>query len=321
MSEEFQMVRTQMEQMLTTMANELDIPVEELVERIEDFNNYLKEAVNTNEPNKKEVAVEIVDVKQEEPIKVSDAEGMESTEQSTVNNETGQTNKQSDNPLMDGEEGNHEMTEKMAAPKANETEFKVMSEGQDDTVFKDFHTQTIRTNMIATPEGNMIQETVKIVDLQNLVSELTEYIRLTSGNEFSKIEMQLNPANLGKMIVEVTSNHGEVTTKIIAQTQAGKEAIETNLAQMRTNLEQQGVRVASIEVTVESHAFEQNLQGEAGKEQEQLMKEQQQENKKHQMNLNLNELTLDDLAGLMSEEEMITVRVMRENGNKIDLTV
>ena len=123
------------------------------------------------------------------------------------------------------------------------------------------------------------------------------------------------------MIVEVTSNHGEVTTKIIAQTQAGKEAVETNLANIRTNLEQQGVKVASVEVTVESHAFEQNLQGESSKEQEQLLREQQQENKKHQMNLNLNELTLDDLAGLMSEEEMITVRMMRENGNKIDLTV
>ncbi len=321
MSEEFQMVRTQVEQMLATMAKELDIPMEELVEIIENFENHMNSKVGTDESGKKQAMVEVVDVKQEETANLSKTENVETTEETTVHEENEPMNKQSDNSLMGGEEGNHETNEKMNAQKTNETEFKVHTDGQNDSIFKEFSTQTLRANVITTPEGTMIQETVKIVDLQNLVSEITEYVRLTSGNDFSKIEMQLNPENLGKMIVEVTSNHGEVTTKIIAQTQAGKEAVETNLANIRTNLEQQGVKVASVEVTVESHAFEQNLQGESSKEQEQLLREQQQENKKHQMNLNLNELTLDDLAGLMSEEEMITVRMMRENGNKIDLTV
>ena len=44
----------------------------------------------------------------------------------------------------------------------------------------------------------------------------------------------------------------------------------------------------------------------------------QQQNRR--MNLNLNEMSLDDLQGLMSEEEMLAAKIMRDNGNSVDFT-
>lgn len=161
-------------------------------------------------------------------------------------------------------------------------------------------------------------ESVKIVELHNLVSELTEYLQLqSSGTDISSIEMQLSPANLGKIVVEVTSNNGEVSAKIATQTEAAKEALEASVSQLRNNLEEQGVKVSAVEVTVSAHEFEQNLQEGGSKEQQQLEKELQE--KYQRRDLNLREMSLDDLQGLMSEEDMVVAKMMKDNGNVINI--
>lgn len=199
---------------------------------------------------------------------------------------------------------------------------------QDNTVEKKTdvtHTTVSATHVenhaVVTPEGDVaIEQSVKVVDLQNLVNELTEYVRVQAGNHtVSSIEMQMNPMNLGKMFVEITSQQGEITAKIATQTEAAKEAMEANVTQLKENLEQQGIKVSAVEVTLESHGFEQNLQEDGSKEQQQLAKEMQRENAR--MNLNLNEMTLDDLQGLMSEEDMVVAKMMRDNGNTMDIGV
>ncbi|SFP91059.1 hook-length control protein FliK [Lachnospiraceae bacterium XBB1006] len=184
-------------------------------------------------------------------------------------------------------------------------------------------TETIRVNTqtITTPEGTTVTEqSVRVVDLQNLVTEVTNYIRMQStGTELSSIEMQLTPANLGKVLVEVVSNQGEITARIATQTEAAKEAMEANLVQLKDNLESQGIKVNAVEVTVETHSFEQNLQEDGSKEQQQLQREMQKQNRR--MNLNLNEMTLDDLEGLMSEEDMVVAKIMKDNGNTLNIGV
>lgn len=320
MSEDFQTIMKQVDEMGNVLAQELQLPEAESAEMLNRF------ATEQNKENAFEVQVTepteqtAVDV---EVARAGKVVGNTETqpEQGIVQEEESMLQTTQSNPAETNSNTNPDAEENMMNMSKDET-FEIPSDNPKEIVREDFSGHEMRqTTVTASPEGPVVQETVKVVDLQNLVSELTEYVRLTSGNDFSKIEMQLNPANLGKMIVEVSTTNGEITTKIITQTEAGKEAIEANMNQMRTNLEQQGVKVAAVEVTVESHAFEQNLQGEHSNEQDRLMKEQQDETRKHHMNLNLNEMTLDDLQGLMSEEEMLAVRMMRESGNKMDLTV
>ena len=116
----------------------------------------------------------------------------------------------------------------------------------------------VETQTMVTPDGTTVtQESVKVVDLQNLVTEITNYIRMhAAGNEISSIEMQLTPANLGKVLVEVATNQGEITARIATQTEAAKEAMEANMVSLKDNLESQGIKVSAVEVTVETHSFE-----------------------------------------------------------------
>lgn len=162
-----------------------------------------------------------------------------------------------------------------------------------------------------------------VVELNQVVNQLTEYIEVMSkDNKIQEISFQLNPANLGKVTVEVAIKDGVVSAKVIAQTEAAKNAIEANLSQLKTNLEQQGVRISDVEVTVESHAFEQNLQQQGSREQEQLAQEMQEETKKHFRSINginLNELDLNGLRGLMSEEDMVVAKMMMDNGNVLNI--
>ena len=317
MSDEFLIVKNQMEVFNIEMSQELGISEQDIEKFIADYEQNFSVEHEEKQGTDTEVAVEVVD-EQALATEKNIPKNENPVSEDTVDDSTQeQVDVRLEQPQADTEGDTAGGAKKELDFGQTKSNFK--QETPNEMIREDMNGQTVKHHVFTTSGGEVVQETVKIVDLQNMVRELTDYVRLTSGNELSKIEMQLNPANLGKMIVEVTSSQGEVTAKIVAQTEAGKEAIESSITQMRTNLEQQGVKVAAVEVTVESHAFEQNLQGESSKEQEQLMKEQQQDNKKHHMNLN--ELTLDDLAGLMSEEEMLTVRMMRENGNNIDLTV
>ncbi len=187
---------------------------------------------------------------------------------------------------------------------------------------KNFHHENVTVEHANLQNGealNVETQTIKIVDLENLVKEITEYIELSAkDNVVQNVTMQLNPEHLGKLLVSVSTVAGEVTTKIVTETEAAKEALMSNLNAMRESLEEQGIKVADVEVTVESHAFEQNLQEDGSREQEQLAEELKQHNQRR--NLNLNELTLDDLSGLMSEEDMIVARMMKDSGNVLDVT-
>ncbi|MGN0170129.1 MAG: flagellar hook-length control protein FliK [Lachnospiraceae bacterium] len=254
-----------------------------------------KEAQMVMEADTKTVTVqdteqEVTETEAEEPVKILTENPSEET--SSTENETSD---------MEG------------FFKKQENSFEQEGSKEHTTVFT--HSQSTVT---VAQEGVLPEQTVKVVDLKNLVSEIVELVKVTTtSNQVSSVEMQLNPANLGKVLVEVATQQGEVTAKISTQTQAAKEAMEANVQVLRDNLEQQGVKVSAIEVTVQSHAFEENLQEDGSKEQQQLAKEMQKENRR--VNVNLNEMTLDDLQGLMSEEDMVIARMMRDNGNVINI--
>ena len=131
------------------------------------------------------------------------------------------------------------------------------------------------------------------------------------------MEMQLNPENLGKIYLNISEKEGVIRAQIAAQNEIVKEALETQMVELRQNLNQQGIKVDAIEVTVATHEFEQNLEGQA-KQEEQARQQMEENQKKARRSLNLNDL--DGLAGLMSEEEELVAKMMRDNGNQVDLT-
>lgn len=97
-------------------------------------------------------------------------------------------------------------------------------------------------------------------DPVKIIKQIIDEIKLTVKQDTTKLEMQIYPEQLGKISLQVMSKDGIVTAQIAAQTLAVKEAIEGQLFILKQNMEEQGIKVDSIEVTLASQGFEQNNQ-------------------------------------------------------------
>lgn len=179
--------------------------------------------------------------------------------------------------------------------------------------------QPVSTEPIMMGPTEFAQTYQQAMDIQKVIDQIVESARVTISNDTTKMEMQLNPENLGKIYLEISSKEGNVSAKLVAQNEAVKEALQTQLADLKQNLNQAGVKVDAVEVTVSSHEFEKNLDQNA-KQQEQLgeqQESQEQSGRRNRRNINLN--SLDDLSGIMSEEENLVAQIMQDNGNSMDL--
>lgn len=164
---------------------------------------------------------------------------------------------------------------------------------------------------------SMVGETAPQVDVAEIMKQIVEYSRVSIGNQATTMEMQLNPENLGKIYMEITSKEGVVSARITAQNEVVKEALEAQLVELKQNLNQAGIKVEAVEVTIESHEFERNLEQNTKQQEEQAA--QQEKSSKQNRRINLNDL--DDLNGLMTEEENLVAQIMADQGNSIDYTV
>lgn len=98
-------------------------------------------------------------------------------------------------------------------------------------------------------------ETASPVDI---VRQVVDAIKLTNTQTLQRMEIQLNPENLGKVNVMVTVREGVVTAQITAQNEQVKQALENQMVTLKENFQNQGVKVDAVEVTVQSHGFEAN---------------------------------------------------------------
>ena len=169
---------------------------------------------------------------------------------------------------------------------------------------------------VAPEEVNKVASRTTI-DVQDIMNQITEFAKVNLSPENSSIEMQLNPENLGKVYVNISSKEGVIHAQLAASNEAVRAALETQVADLRQNLNQAGVKVDAVEVTVASHEFEKNLEQNQESEKQQGERQQEQSGGRRR---NLNLSSLDGLSGLMTEEETLAAQMMRENGNSMDVT-
>lgn len=194
---------------------------------------------------------------------------------------------------------------------------------QNDTTEKSIFTehtfqqtvQTIRTDNITAAPTTAVPQNV-VFNTLDVIRQVSEFTRVMYQGDTTSMEMQLNPENLGKIYVQVTAKEGVVTAHLAVQNEIVKEALENPTIQLRENMNQQGIKVEAVEVTIASHEFERNLeQNQQGSAQDE---QREQASKSPRRNISMNQL--DELSGLMSEEEMLVAKIMRDNGNSVDFT-
>ena len=150
---------------------------------------------------------------------------------------------------------------------------------------------------------------------QDIMDQIMDYMKIQLKPDMNQLEMQLHPASLGSVQIQITSRGGEVTAQFHVQNETVKAALESQIVELKESLKDQGVKVEAVQVMVESHGFESNLWQGQGGEQDAAS----QSGKRTPRRINLNEL--DELfEEEASEEEILNARVMEMNGTTVDYT-
>jgi len=160
------------------------------------------------------------------------------------------------------------------------------------------------------------------VSTQEIIDQIADYVKVTNNSELSEIEMSLNPASLGNIHLQVSEKNGIITATIAAQNESVRDALMVQAMVLKEELNEQGLKVEAVEVTVESHEFEENNQGENGENTKQMFEEQLHRSSRRRIMLN----GLSDVEALLESDELsdaekVQVDMMARNGQSMDVTI
>ena len=220
-------------------------------------------------------------------------------------------------------EGKESMTENKANTQSNaqgNTQTDIQATTQDNTQGKESRDlkssdqfQTFVDNLVNVSQKtqvNISDQMVQITDIKEIANQIIERIKIVIKPDQTSMELVLNPENLGKVNLSVQSKNGVLTAQFVVQNEMSKEAIESQIQTLKETLNQQGVKVEAIEVTVATYTFEQSNQS---KQEGQQADKKSQSGKKISMEdaINWNEIP---------EEEGSIIDVTELLGNQFDYT-
>ena len=294
--------------------NEFDLTSKELDQVLEDLNKEFTgfseigfERVFTDKNlniDKAVNATEVPEVKQEFDLKRAD---INSVDNKTVNEETAaETN--SDTEII------FKPVEETSQNQGNSNQGNAQQNAENANPFNQLiNNLTNQVTELDNPEQVTYTDRAQ---MENIVRQIADRITITAGETESSLELQLHPASLGNVNILLTSSKDGIVAKFTAQNEIVKEAVESQMVQLQQKFDEQGIRVTSIEVTIASHAFEQNLQQEGNSQSGQ---EQQSKGTKALRRINLADRESDEEEQL-SEAELIAAQMMAYNGNSIDFS-
>ena len=173
-------------------------------------------------------------------------------------------------------------------------------------------------------EGNFLtqlQQTAQTeeagpVDTQDIMRQIMDYMKVSVKPDSSDLEMQLHPQSLGTLHIQMAAKNGVVTANFITENETVKAALESQMVQLKENFTEQGIKVEAIEVMVQTHQFEQNL--EQGRDDNGSREAEAGVGKRRTRRINLNTAFAEDEP--QTEEDRIAADMMSANGNTVDFT-
>lgn len=152
------------------------------------------------------------------------------------------------------------------------------------------------------------------VDTTNIIRQIVDSMSISNTTEESAINLQLTPESLGRMYINVSQKNSEISARIAVSNEAVKEALQTQMVNLKEALNNSGIRVNEVEITVASHEFERNLEQGAAND------SRQQESTNSYNGSNSSDSGIDsDMMHDRVEERLVT-QIMRDNGNSVDFT-
>ncbi len=290
---------------ITSLVNEYGFSdVAAAGEFIADNADVIEVALKNVDENVDIIIDDAVDVTNDEDI-VNVNEETDDANISNVKNTDNKPEKQiSDDGLVD------KITVESTADDSSKASSGQTSEQNNQQVMTNFNQaldNTVNSNVNVNPTAftTNVQEA-------DIIRQIIDQIKVNATKEVQSMEVQLNPENLGKVYVNVEAKDGVMQAKIIAETEAAKNAIENNLAILKENFSNNEIKVEAIEVMVAAYGFfEESQNGDFDNQ------EQTNDTSKSIGSINLSDLGDEEL----NEEEELEVEIMKSKGNTVSYTV
>ncbi len=170
------------------------------------------------------------------------------------------------------------------------------------------------TNQTVNTVGDIIETVTSYTtgaDTDNIMRQVTDYVKVHISEDVTKMEIELHPASLGTVNMQINSQNGQITAHLTVQNELVKSVLETQMIKLQETFDEQGTKVSAIEVTVAEYSL--NSQSDNNYSEERNGRNYGSKKK----GINLNEIgSLDEL----DEEEQLEAKVMEMNGSSVNYT-
>ncbi len=300
---------------------ELYVTFQDLSQKVVEINNELTTQFGISNDELQAVMQQMVSNEEEPLVQTLSNTPSKETVATNMNEQIGVKEGVQDQSLVSAEDGEEIVPVKVVSQQGNQStnqqELSQETSGHEFSANQETEEGPVQivgvTDQVIQKLNTIVKDTV-LEDVQNtehIMKQLVDYIKVNANPTVTEMELQLQPANLGSVQVQVALKDGQLTAQFRAQNEVTREAIENQMVQLKETLQEQGIKVEAIEVTIASHEFERNLEQNQPGHQEQ----QSEGNPKRKVSLDMmNELDED----LLTEEEQILVDMMKENGNTVD---
>lgn len=149
---------------------------------------------------------------------------------------------------------------------------------------------------------------------EEIMNQIMDYMKINLKADTQSMELQLHPASLGTLNVQIVAKDGGLTAHFTTQNEAVRAVIETQLIQLKNQFEEQGIKVDAVEVTVANHAYGQQF----SQNSENAEQDQAKAGKGRRRIINLDQIGDGEDLEEMEDSERIAVEMMQANGNTVD---
>lgn len=179
--------------------------------------------------------------------------------------QTSALQKQEEDTTKSVEEQPEEVTEAPVKEIAPKVEEEMDSQTEQNTESQPKKPQTTKeVNIIVNGDMQVTTETkIQFMDqlaptsqAKEIVEQIVKEIKVNLSTDQTSMEMVLTPETLGKVNLTVTSKNGMMTAHMVTETRTAKEAIESQIDTLKETLNQQGMKVDAVEVTVAANNFD-----------------------------------------------------------------
>ena len=160
-------------------------------------------------------------------------------------------------------------------------------------------------------------------EASDIAEQIMESMRANIRADVTELEMNLHPASLGNVRVNLQAQNGQITAQFLAQNETVRAAIESQVVQLRESLEAQGIKIEQVEVAVASQGFDRNRdnsQGQGGSGEDGQHPGGRVGRTGRIRRIDLNAMDGEELEDL-DDADRIAAEMMANEGNTVDYTV